>query len=466
MEDSGHNDRYDVVIVGAGVSASFIAWNLAEKGIKCLLLEAGSYFHAETYPTNELDSNSKLYWGGGLELNTEATIGFLRPKVVGGGSVVNQALLDRFDDIAFNDWQKESGIDYFSKEKLSVYYDIVDEQVESQEIPEEFRNRNARIFEDGFNNNGYKCAPLVRAQKDCKYENGNDCIECLCGCRIDSKQSTPITVLKRAVEKGARVVPDFEVHSIISGEVCIVSGKFTNKQTGEFRAKKIILAAGSVGNPRILLNSGYKNPIIGKGFYTHPQQMIFGLYDEVINAHKGPFQSLKSDDETFRLEGFKLENVFGPPVGLSMLFPDFGKKHRRLMEKIDHLACIEVAVRDTATGSLSYSKKGKPIIRKPFNKEDIRRWNKGKQAIYNIFKSTGAREIIPGFVPIGLHQMGGCAIGSNPAKSVVDPEFKLHEDKNVFIADGSIFPNAPGINPSMTIMALSIKSCESILKSL
>jgi choline dehydrogenase-like flavoprotein len=99
------------------------------------------------------------------------------------------------------------------------------------------------------------------------------------------------------------------------------------------------------------------------------------------------------------------------------------------------------------------------------NAEDRKRWNAGLDAINNIFSATGAIGIIPGTIPIGLHLMGGCCMGVNPDFSVVSPDFSLHEDENVFIADSSIFPNAPGINPSFTIMALSLVAAEKIDKS-
>ena len=159
MEKDGiKTSGYDVVIIGSGCSGSFVAWKLTKAGFNCLLLEAGSYFHAETYPRKELDSNSRLYWGGGIELNTEANIGILRPKVLGGGSIVNQALLDRFDDMALDSWTNESGINYFNQKDLARYYDQVEEEIASQEIPAQFRNRNAAIFESGFKNNGFQCA--------------------------------------------------------------------------------------------------------------------------------------------------------------------------------------------------------------------------------------------------------------------------------------------------------------------
>lgn len=467
MANSVENSGYDVVIVGSGVSGSFIAWELANRGVKCIVLEAGSYFHHENYPASEIDANSKLYWGGGIELNTHGDIGILRPKVVGGGSIVNQALLDRFDDIALDSWKEVSGVGYFNRKHLDHYYDIVDEQIFSMEIPARFRNKNAHIFQEGFEKNGYICKPLIRAQKDCKYEDGNDCIECLGGCRIDSKQSMPVTVLKQAVEKGVTVIPDFEVVKVeATNEKCLVQGKFTNGETAHFSGKKLVLATGAIGNPQLLMKSGFKHPVIGKNFYTHPQQMILALYDEVINSHKGAFQAFKSDDPNFRKGGFKLENVFAGPVAIAMLLPHFGEKHHRLMRKMNQMACIEVAVRDTNPGRISIKKNGRPVIHKSMNKEDYRRWNEGAKAIYNIFNSTGAKEIIPGSIPIGLHLMGGCVLGVDSKKAVVSPDFKMYENENIFMADSSIFPNAPGINPSFTIMALSVKAADSIFKSL
>jgi choline dehydrogenase-like flavoprotein len=461
------SDGYDVIIIGSGVSGSFLAWKLADEGLNCLLLEAGSYFHKNTYPTKEIDSNSRLYWGGGLELNTEASIGILRPKVVGGGSIVNQALLDRFDDIALDSWRDVSGVDFFSRNVLNDYYDIVDEEIASQEIPAAYRNRNAEIFREGFDKNGYTYAPLVRAQKDCRYEHGNDCIECLAGCRIDSKQGMPVTVLQKAVSKGLKIMADFEVTNINDqGSEMVVFGNFTNGKRGIYSGKKIVLAAGAMGNPRILVQSGFNDPMIGKNFYTHPQHMILARYKDPVNSHKGAFQGFKSNDPNFRRAGFKLENVFAPPVAIAMLLPGFGKYHQGIMRKMDHLACIEVAIRDTCPGTVSIDKRGKPVVKKSFNEEDRRRWNEGIKAIYNIFNATGAEEIIPGSIPIGLHLMGGCGMGVDNRKAVVDSEFRMYENQNIFIADSSIFPNAPGINPSLTIMALSKKAAADIIRKM
>jgi choline dehydrogenase-like flavoprotein len=58
--------------------------------------------------------------------------------------------------------------------------------------------------------------------------------------------------------------------------------------------------------------------------------------------------------------------------------------------------------------------------------------------------------------------MGGCAIGKKGA--VVDERFQLQGSSRLRVVDSSIFPNAPGINPSLTIMALAHRAADEILQ--
>ena len=114
--------------------------------MRCLLLEAGKDSTAHTYPRKEIDANAQLFWGGGIELNTDASIGLLRPKVVGGGSIVNQALMDRFDDSAFDAWRAASGVSSLTRAELDPWYDKRAEPDEMRTVPEEYRNGNAEVF--------------------------------------------------------------------------------------------------------------------------------------------------------------------------------------------------------------------------------------------------------------------------------------------------------------------------------
>ncbi len=438
-----------------------MAKELVSHGWRCLMLEAGEWLDRTSYPTDEIDGNGRLYWGGGIELNHDASIGLLRPKVVGGGSIVNQALMDRFDSEAFHSWHQATGIDDFSLETFLPFYERVEKELHLEETPASAWNRNAHIFQAGFAANDFKCKPLRRAQKDCAWDQGNDCIECLNGCRRDSKQSMPVTVLKRALGLGLKLIPTFEADLIEEKHDEVwVSGNFTDGRRETFRSRHIVLAAGAMGNTRLLLQSGYgdKIPELGKGFYSHPQLMTFGRYEEVVDSFRGPFQTLKSDDPNFRKAGFKLENVFAPPVGLAMLCPYTGGRHQAWMESLRNLACIEVAIRDVSPGKIRLTKSGKLFIEKSLGQQDHIRMRAGVVAIRKIYEKTGAKEVWIGDTAIGLHLMGGCAIGANPKTSVVGPDFKLHGFPRIRVSDSSIFPNAPGINPSLTIMAMSLRA--------
>jgi len=463
---SSNSTTYDAIIVGVGTSGGFLAKSLSEAGLRCLALEAGRHLDRHTYPRSEVDANALLYWGGGIELNHDARIGLLRARVVGGGSIVNQALMDRFDDDAFDSWRETSGVGFFSTDAMAPWYEKAESSICLQEIPAEYRNRNAEIFREGFDNNGYEWAPLRRAQRDCRYQDGNDCIACLWGCRIDSKQSTNVTMVPKALAAGLDLIPEFEASTVAeSADGVTVTGKHGDGREETFQGRRLILASGAIGNSKLLLRSGFaaKLPALGNNFFSHPQYMELGLYEEPVDAHRGPMQSLKSADAGFRRSGFKLENVYAPPAAVAMLVPGFGRAHLRHMRQLSHFACIEVCVRDTNPGRIRMGRGGSFSVEKSLNAEDQARRDRGLAAIHNIFLSTGAKEIISGSIAISLHLMGGCNMGVDPQRSVVSPEFHVHGTRHIYTADSSVFPNAPGINPALTIMALSIRASEQIL---
>ena len=100
---------YDFIVVGSGSGDGSLAYYLNKSGAKVLLIEAGKFYRKDTFPKTEAETSAHLYWGGGIEFGKDGRMGFLRTKMVGGSSIVYQCLMDRFDDIAFNDWKNEDG---------------------------------------------------------------------------------------------------------------------------------------------------------------------------------------------------------------------------------------------------------------------------------------------------------------------------------------------------------------------
>lgn len=462
---SGALPFYDYIIVGSGAGGSPLACYLASAGKRVLLLEAGRAWEAAQYPDNEFDTNISLMWNGGAEPSRDGQLAFLRGRALGGGTIVNQCLLDRLDDNAFDSWAARSGIDAFSTTAMARHYQTTEAHIALETISESDWNGNARLYVDGFQKLGYRWAPLRRGQRDCAVADGNDCLRCLGGCPRDSKQSMAVTFLPLARQAGVDIVSQCEVQGVAHGSESVTVYGHHRGERVQFHAAHCVLAAGSFGSTELLLRSGLGDrlPALGHGFYCHPQFVTFALYDRLLDSHRGSFQAVKSDDPTFRAAGFKLENLFVGPMGTAYLIPGFGRRHLETMAAYRHLACIEVAVRDVTPGRVGLQGNGRLRVDKPIARPERSRARAGLAVIEQIYRATGARRVIRSPFNIGLHLMGGCAIGTRKSTSVVNPEFAIHGFPRLHVVDGSLFPDAPGINPSLTIMALAHRAAEAML---
>jgi choline dehydrogenase-like flavoprotein len=63
---------------------------------------------------------------------------------------------------------------------------------------------------------------------------------------------------------------------------------------------------------------------------------------------------------------------------------------------------------------------------------------------------------------LSAHQMSSCRMGANPAVGALDPTGETFEVRNLFVADGSALPTATGVNPMLTIMAVSAKIAQHV----
>jgi len=456
---------YDFAIIGSGAAGGRLAYDLTSAGAACVLIEAGLAFEAATFPSHELDYSTQMFWRGGLEFSADARLGFLRGKCLGGSTVINQALFDRFDDLVFDEWRQRSGVSFFTSAAMGPDYDAAEKTVEVKTIPEKYYRRNAKIFIRGLEARGFRWSPLRRAESDCGHEHGSDCLVCLGGCPRDSKQSALVTTIRQAKAGGLRIETEFEVHSVVDRrDRVIVQGLQRGKKV-ELMAAKAVLAAGALGSTGVLLRSVSlkTSPRLGKGFCCHPQFMTYAVFSEPVEAHKGPFQAVKSDDPALRRAGYKFENVFAPLGATALLLPGFGKKHQDLMKKYRYLACMEVCIREDPLGEIRLSKQGRLVIHKTLTASDRRKIKEGLRLVEEMFHVAGAERILPCPQGFGLHLMGGCAIGVHPAASVVNPDFQLHDHPNIYVADSSLFPSAPGINPCLSVLALSHRAGRSIL---
>jgi choline dehydrogenase-like flavoprotein len=80
-----------------------------------------------------------------------------------------------------------------------------------------------------------------------------------------------------------------------------------------------------------------------------------------------------------------------------------------------------------------------------------------------IWEASGAKDCW--VVERNAHVIGTAVMGDDPKTSVTDPTGRSHDVKNLFIVDNSVFPSALSVNPSLTIMALSLRTADLFLRA-
>jgi choline dehydrogenase-like flavoprotein len=72
----------------------------------------------------------------------------------------------------------------------------------------------------------------------------------------------------------------------------------------------------------------------------------------------------------------------------------------------------------------------------------------------DVLLAAGAKRVFQTGV-LSTHVQGGCRMGSDPARSVVDAHAESHDVRRLFVGDGSVVPRTLSVNPSLTIMSLA-----------
>jgi gluconate 2-dehydrogenase alpha chain len=67
---------------------------------------------------------------------------------------------------------------------------------------------------------------------------------------------------------------------------------------------------------------------------------------------------------------------------------------------------------------------------------------------------------------VSSHDLGGARMGDDPATSVVDPDLQVHDTPGLHVFGGAVFPTAHGVNPHLTITALSARASERLVERL
>jgi len=488
----------DAVVIGSGAAGAVAAARLAEAGREVVILEEGSYLTAHDFVEDEGTLFPRLFADAGLRATDDLSITLLQGGAAGGGTTVNWMLMLRTPEFVLEEWGQRFGLRDFSPAAMAAAFDRIEGELHVGEVPDDAHSPANRLLLDGARALGWR----ARAASI----NAHGCLRagrCTLGCRYQAKQSGLITFLPRAFARGARLFSDVRVERIAFLEpqsrgntqpLKRVYARATDPATGEapgelhIDAPVVVLAAGAVGTPVILQQSGMGGGAVGRYLRLHPTTGVMGEFDHDIYPLAGIPQSALCDEFLGRGEneyGFWLEcPALEPALGAAST-AGFGEAHRQRMMRFYRTAPIIALTRDGAdledsNGSVTVDRRGRRRISYRLGGSDRRTVARSVEAAARLLLAAGAKQVhtvhtdpitITGtkdlervahadYGPnrIGLfsaHVNGTCRMGSDSRTAAVNPDGERYGARGVYVVDGSILPTSLGVNPQETIMAVA-----------
>ncbi|MCK6551514.1 GMC family oxidoreductase [Myxococcota bacterium] len=475
----------DYVVVGSGAGGSAAAVTLARAGAEVAIVEAGAWRDPEHYPSSVYGAMRDLFddWSATVALG-RSMWPVVQGTGVGGTTVINSAICVRTPGDVFLRWRREHGVggDELA-ERVWRAQDRIEEELGAEEVPPLALGRSSSLAVLGSDRAGLHGHVMRRYVKGCKGTG-----QCLQGCREGRKQSTNLNYIPETMRRGGSVISCAPVKKVLfEGRRAIgVTGWFVHPATKArgakftIRARKsVIIAASATHSPALLLRSGVKSKALGEYFRAHPGTGLFGVYDEPVDMNVGATQGWASTH--FRDDpGLKLETLSIPPEMVASRLSGGGRELMERITELRHLAMWVLAVRAETAGSVRNGPGDRPFVRYSLDRADMLRLRHGTVLIAKAHFAAGARSVIPGifglpykigpdevhllengpldprkYLAILSHLFGGCVMGTDPARSVVDVHGRVHGYEGLVVADASVIPTNLGVNPQHTIMGLA-----------
>lgn len=424
-------DSYDVIVVGSGPGGATVSRELSAQGKKTLILEWGNY---KAVTGSFLGMTKDLFILGKSLYITKNLLGMVRGITTGGSTIYYCATA--FD--APLDRLKKHGID------IKAEVDEITHMVPFGPLKDELISQAGKLFLESAKELGY---PVQKANKFIYQDKClANCDLCLLGCPHEAKW-TARNWVDDSVGNGAEIINNAKVSKVIIENNKAVGVEFKHKKkTVKVYGKKIVIAAGGLGSPMILRNSGISG--VGYNFIFDPLWYTMGKVDSITSGKGVPMCGVIDLEE----EGITLTDHNLPRL-TKAIFDLQGFKPHKLFS-YNNIVPIMAKVRDGFSGRLG--KNG--WVWKDLSKSDWHKLNAGYEHSKKILENAGATSIYK--TPLlAAHPGGTVKVGEH-----LDTDLKTKYD-NLYVCDASAIPCELGLPPTLTILAMAKRLSKHLLEN-
>lgn len=506
------NDDSVVVIVGSGAGGGTLGTELALKGIKTVILEAGARHEIEDFINDEWDSFAQLAWadmrttsGSWRVARDFANLPAWIVKAVGGSTTHWAGASLRFQEHEFRtrsvygDIKGANLLDWpITLKELEPYYEKAEFRMgvtRTNGIAGLPGNNNYKVFEKGAKAIGYQDVSTGRMAINSDERDGRPGCQqsgfCFQGCKFGAKWSTLYAEIPKGEATGnLEVRPNAHVLRIehdASGKVTGVV--YADKEGNQHRqkARVVAVAGNSIESPRLLLNSassiypdGLANSSgqVGRNYMRHMTGSVYAVFDRPVRMWRGTTMAgIVRDEADHKPDrgfagGYELETLsLGLPFMAAFLDPGaWGREFTSALDSYENMAGLWIVGEDMPQESnrvtLSSEKDqfGMRVANVHFDDHpnDIAMRAHAYRQGSAMYEAVGATRTFPTTPYPSTHNLGTNRMSETPRDGVVNKWGQSHDIPNLFVSDGSQFTTGGAENPTLTIVALAIRQAEYI----
>lgn len=496
----------DVIVVGSGFGGAVAAARLAQAGSTVIVLERGRRWGPGDFPRDPRLAAGWLWRIGQGLYDIRWLKGMLAVQVAGwgGGSLAYANVFARPFDAAFSErWPA-----HLRRAGLDPYYDLAAHMLDVSPAGDDPRTGEPTprtvLVEQLMALRGRPDAtvrpnlavtfgdPEVwRANRHGVPRRGCSFVgECVLGCNQGAKNSLHVTYLAVAEAHGARSITDAEVTAVtpVDGGY-VVTARTPSDATiapREWRAPRVVLAAGAVATTELLLRSRdvtgtlpHLSPLLGHSFSGNGDFLTLAeLREERGDMTTGPTITSTTILDVPEGRGSVWYQVQDGafPVAMQELFGAIvpGRQVRRWWRRRfggpdpRRMFTVLAMGHDSGGGTLRLDRSGKAVLswRNRWQTHLIRSQRRVGPLLASLLDARLYNPVTWSLLrrTTTVHPLGGVPPGPDAATGVVDEVGEVHGYPGLFVVDGSVLPASTGVNPSATILAAAEQSLEAIIR--
>lgn len=532
-------ERVDVCIVGSGFGGAITAWRLAElyhaagaDAKNVLVLERGRHYeHTEFQQSMSVKHLSDVY---NLIQSTQGTgAQFVVANAVGGGSNLYLAasLRSATENFERRDHAPDDGPDrriwpqQISRRTLNPYYARAERALRVRRPSWNEVSRSGGLWAATLHAAGHTCdrVPLAIDFGRCV-----DAKWCHTGCIFGAKNTVNTNYLAAAQAYGVRVRPDRQVDSIsrsttdgyryvVTADVMDNEGDHPTRQpvygqTEQIECRVLVMAAGALGTPPILLRSKTSGDLAslsertGKHLGVNGDHIAGVEYDpakvrQLLRLpgydafYKGkPITTMSYDWYAGRRghehdgKRFSLQEIFLSTL-TNFLYDDgrapegepsfWGLEKKRSVANWSNHIEVLAMVEDTHDGEFymappngggAENTSAGPVkvglIKYEMSEQSLAVRAAANAAIKQVVERRGLAKFLRLTENRGAycaHPLGGARMAESKDFGVVDHLCEAFDNEGLYCIDSSAIPSSLGVNPSLTVAAVSERAAEGIV---